>query len=186
MKDFFTIGDAVRTVLEFDPGDDGLAEKSRELTLMLLDETESPFSRDQFKPGHITCTGLVLHPDEPKVLFMHHHKLKRWLLPGGHVEKNDISLEAAAGREAAEETAVELDVTFTPFLAGLDVHGIPGRKKEPFHLHHDLIWCFRATTPRIAKSKEAPDVMWAGDEEWDALGIAKSIRRAITRARSQQ
>ena len=27
---------------------------------MLLEFTPDPFSRDQFTPGHITCTGLVL------------------------------------------------------------------------------------------------------------------------------
>lgn len=185
MKDFFTIGDAVRTVQDFMPGDDGLAEKSRELTLMLLAETESPFSRGQFKPGHITCTALVFHPTEPRVLFMHHHKLKRWLLPGGHVEKDDSSLEAGAAREAEEETKVQLDPTFTSFLAGMDVHGIPGRKKEPFHLHHDLIWCFRAESEQIAVSEEAPAVKWAEDSEWDEMSIACSIRRSIIRARLQ-
>ena len=38
-------------------------EKSRELILALLEFTQAPFSRDQFHPGHITCTAVVLHPD---------------------------------------------------------------------------------------------------------------------------
>ena len=34
-------------------------EKSRELILSLLEFTPAPFSRDQFYPGHITCTAVV-------------------------------------------------------------------------------------------------------------------------------
>src|SRR5271165_1435044 len=102
-----TTDDARSVIEDFDPGMDGLARKSRELILDLLRQTNAPFSRHQFTPGHITCTALVLHPDRspdrPKVLFMHHHRLHRWLLPGGHVEESDASLAAAAAREAAEE-----------------------------------------------------------------------------------
>src|SRR4051812_37789652 len=39
--------------------------KSRELILMLLASTADPFSRHQFHPGHITCTGLVLPHTPP-------------------------------------------------------------------------------------------------------------------------
>src|SRR4051812_12023843 len=99
-----------RAIVEaFDPGPDGLARKSWDLTLDLLRHTEAPFSRHQFTPGHVTCTALVLHPRDSRVLFMHHHRLERWLLPGGHVEEQDASLAAAAGREACEETCVQID-----------------------------------------------------------------------------
>src|SRR5580698_8081277 len=80
-------------------------EKSRELILALLEHTPDPFSRDQFHPGHITCTALVLHPDGQRILLVHHHRLRRWLLPGGHVEASDNTLADAARREAVEETA---------------------------------------------------------------------------------
>jgi 8-oxo-dGTP pyrophosphatase MutT (NUDIX family) len=178
----FSAADALRIVLEFDPGDDGLARKSRELTVDLLRQTASPFSRHQFEPGHITCTALVLHPSEPRVLLMHHHRLRRWLLPGGHVEMSDADLASAARREAREETAVQIDPRFQPALAGVDVHGIPANKGEPFHLHHDLIWCFRAETDCIAETDEAPEVMWATATDCERLGVAQSIRNSIERA----
>ena len=62
------------------------------------------------------------------------------------------------------------------------MHGIPPKHDEPFHLHHDLIWCFHAATEEIAVTTEAPSVMWAGAEDWDRLGAAESIRRSILRA----
>jgi 8-oxo-dGTP pyrophosphatase MutT (NUDIX family) len=181
-----TIEDACRVVESFDFGNDGLALKSRELTLDLLRQTRGPFSRHQFTPGHVTCTALVLHPRESKVLFMYHHRLHRWLLPGGHVEEADASLAEAAAREAGEETLVQIDVGRAALLAGIDVHGIPpkhiaSREAEPFHLHHDLIWCFRALTEEIAITDEAPSVLWAEEADWDRLNVADSIRNSIHR-----
>jgi 8-oxo-dGTP pyrophosphatase MutT (NUDIX family) len=174
--------EALRVVGSFDPGADGLARKSKELVTEFLRHAESAFARDRFQPGHVTCTGLVRHPREAKILFMLHHRLHRWLLPGGHVEESDKSLADAAGREAREETQVVIDGACAPFLAGIDVHGIPPKHDEPFHLHHDLIWCFHAATEEIAVTTEAPSVMWAGAEDWDRLGAAESIRRSILRA----
>jgi len=176
-----TASEACSVIEAFDPGADGLAQKSRELTLDLLRQTTDPFSRHQFTPGHVTCTALVLHPKELKVLFMYHHRLHRWLLPGGHVEESDASLAAAAAREAGEETLVQIDGGRAALLAGIDVHGIPGKKDEPFHLHHDLIWCFRALVEEIATTDEAPSVVWAEDADWDQLNVANSIRNSIRR-----
>lgn len=174
---------ALQIATGFAAGDDGAAEKSRKLTCDLLTHTPEPFSRNQFTPGHITCTALVLHPSEELVLFMHHHRLRRWLLPGGHVEPGDPSLAGAAAREAVEETRVQINPSRQPFLVGIDVHGIPPKDPEPFHLHHDLIWCFRAAAPEIAISDEAPEVRWSADADLDAMGVADSIRCSIARAR---
>jgi 8-oxo-dGTP pyrophosphatase MutT (NUDIX family) len=176
---------ALEIVRGFSPGPDGAAAKSRDLVLDLLNHSPHPFSRHQFEPGHITCTALVRHPSNSSVLFMHHHRLHRWLLPGGHVEPEDPSLAAAAAREALEETFVRIDPSVAPFLAGIDVHGIPPKKKEPFHLHHDLIWCFRALSAEIAVSDEAPQVFWADQSDWERLQIAGSIRQSILRSRAQ-
>ncbi len=110
---------------------------------------------------------------------MHHHRLHRWLLPGGHIEKSDASLADTAAREATEETYVQIDPGTAPFLAGIDVHGIPPKKDEPFHLHHDLIWCFRAVQEAIETTDEAPSVLWAEPADWDRLNIAESIRNSI-------
>jgi 8-oxo-dGTP pyrophosphatase MutT (NUDIX family) len=180
------VRDTLRIVEGFDADADGLAQKSRSLVLDMLTHTAAPFSRTQFTPGHITCTALVLHPREERVLFMHHHRLERWLLPGGHVEEADESLDAAAAREAAEETCIRLDPARAPVLAGIDVHGIPPRKDEPFHLHHDLIWCFRAASDEIAITAEAPRVTWAAEADWDSLGVAESIRQSIRRVRVEK
>jgi 8-oxo-dGTP pyrophosphatase MutT (NUDIX family) len=174
---------AVAIVSRFDAGADGLASKSRELVLGLLQDSPEPFSRHQFEPGHITCTALVIHPSEPRILMMHHHRLHRWLLPGGHLEPEDESLAAAAAREALEETNVQIDPAFEPLLVGIDVHGIPPKRKEPYHLHHDLIWCFRAASHVIERTDEAPQVMWAAVADMETLQVTESIRRSAARSK---
>lgn len=178
--------ETTRAVAAFAPGDDGQAAKSQELVLMLLRHGLKPFSPRQYWPGHITCTALIFHPAQPAVLTMHHHRLRRWLLPGGHVEKQDTSLHSAAAREAVEETCIELDRSVPPFLAGIDVHGIPPKEREPYHLHHDLIWCFRAANDRVKVTTEALDVKWANESDWERLDLTFSIRSSIRRAALRQ
>jgi 8-oxo-dGTP pyrophosphatase MutT (NUDIX family) len=156
-------------------------EKSRELILSLLEFTASPFSRDQFHSGHITCTALVLHPDGRRFLLMHHHRHRRWLLPGGHVEESDVTLAEAARREAIEETEVRIGRGGSTRLVGMDVHGIPARKGEPFHLHHDLIFAFSASSEEFAFTEEAPQVAWCGLEEFNRYQLPLSIARAAGR-----
>jgi len=157
-------------------------EKSRELILSLLQFTPAPFSRDQFHPGHITCTALVLHPNRRRFLLMHHHRHRRWLLPGGHVEASDATLADAARREAIEETYVNIEPGGPARLAGMDVHAIPARKGEPFHLHHDLIFVFEANSEEFVPTEEAPQVAWCGADEFARYGLPSSITRAGARA----
>src|ERR1700742_4275055 len=107
-------------------------EKSVELIISLLQHTNMPFHRDQFHPGHITCSAVVLHPDGKRILLMHHHRHQRWLLPGGHVEVTDAGLADTARRKAIEETAVRIPSKARVQLVGIDVHGIPARRDEPF------------------------------------------------------
>jgi len=158
-------------------------EKSRELILAMLGQTPAPFSRSQFHPGHITCTALVFDPEARRILLVYHHRLHRWLLPGGHVEDDDPSLAETARREAMEETAVAIRPDGSARLSGLDVHGIPPnkKKKEPFHLHHDLIFRFTADSDAIETSEEAPEVAWCALDELAKYDAPSSIVRAAKR-----
>ena len=174
--------DTLQLVNSFAPGDDDLAAKSRELILALLRYTEEPFSRRQFSPGHITCTTVVLTPDYNRALLMFHHRHERWLLPGGHVEEDDVTLAATARREAHEETGVLLEPSTMARLVGMDVHAIPARKREPFHLHHDLIFALAAQSDRFEVTDEAPKIVWCRPVDFDHYGVPPSIARSVLRA----
>jgi 8-oxo-dGTP pyrophosphatase MutT (NUDIX family) len=160
---------------------DGQALKSRELILMLLGRSPQPFSRSQFTPGHITCTGLVLSPEGSRVLLVHHRRLDRWLLPGGHVEPEDAEIPDAARREVIEETSAKLLPDPWPSLISADVHGIPPKGAEPYHLHHDLVFLFRAGAEEVLVSEESRDVVWCAPAEFDRYNVPGNVRRAVGR-----
>jgi 8-oxo-dGTP pyrophosphatase MutT (NUDIX family) len=170
---------AVTRIMEqFQDASDGQTMKSLELIRMLLRCSPDPFSREQFTPGHITSSGLVLAPDARRILIVHHRHLGRWLLPGGHVEPFDATIDAAAAREVLEETGVSVA---NGQFAGADVHGIPPKGHEPYHLHHDLLFSFRAEAETLACSEESHAVAWCGRAELDRYAIPGNVRRAWDR-----
>lgn len=173
--------DILDTIRLFDPLDDGEARKSLDLILALLEHAPDPCSRDHFHPGHITTTGLVLRRDNGSILLVHHARLDRWLLPGGHVEPSDASLAASAAREVLEETGVHVD-SRAP-IVNVDVHPIPPRRDEPLHLHHDLIFAFRANSEVTICSPESRAVIWCKLDELSQYDIPSAIRQALRRAR---
>jgi 8-oxo-dGTP pyrophosphatase MutT (NUDIX family) len=154
---------------------DGGAMKSLELILHLLRYSSDPFSREQFTPGHITATALVLNHPGDSVLLVHHKRLDRWLLPGGHVEPVDATIFDAAIREAVEETSVQLDPAFAPYIAGFDVHGIPSKAKEPYHLHHDILIGLSAAAESISVSPESQAVIWCSLAELARFSLPRNI-----------
>lgn len=172
--------EALRLARAFQEPADGQAMKSIELIVMLLERSPAPFSRDQFTPGHITCSGLVLAPDGERLLLVHHRRLDQWLAPGGHVEPGDSLLVDAARREVIEETGASL--ASDALLASADVHGIPGKGREPYHLHHDLLFRFRATDDLLCVSEESHAVTWCALEDFDRYRVPANIVRAYQRA----
>ncbi len=175
-----TTAEALDLAMNFHPSPED--EKSRELILALLEQTEAPFSRHQFHPGHITCTAMVLHPDCRRILLIRHRRLRRWLLPGGHVEETDVNLAGTARREAMEETAVRIAPASVVRLVGMDVHAIPPHKHEPFHLHHDFIFTMHAESEVLERTEEAPNLVWCALDEFDNYSVHSNIIRATHRA----
>jgi 8-oxo-dGTP pyrophosphatase MutT (NUDIX family) len=117
---------------------DDREEADRCAMLRFAAELERPTSRDQAR-AHFTASALVVDEACERTCLVTHAKLGRLLQPGGHVEPTDISLEAAALREAREETRLELvfhPVAPRPF--DLDIHAIPERPGEPAHFHLDV------------------------------------------------
>ena len=94
--------------------------------------------------GHVTCGALILNA-ERRALHIHHNVLRRWLLPGGHLEPGDTDLRGAALREAYEETGLsDLRPLGDGAPADIDVHRIPANpaRGEPEHWHFDFRYAF--------------------------------------------
>ena len=113
-------------------------ESDRCTMLRLAQELGDPLSRAE-PTAHFTASAFVIDEDGDRVCLVQHVKLQRLLQPGGHVEEGDESLEAAALREAREETQLEVELHPTaPRPFDLDIHRIPDRPNEPSHWHLDV------------------------------------------------
>ena len=150
----------------------------------LLDSADAPASRTTFDPGHLTASAVVRDTDRGKVLLIHHEKLDRWLQPGGHIESGDKSLEAAARREVLEETG--LSDLINHGVIDLDIHGIPARRDEPAHLHHDIRYLFDVENPEAGVTAVAGDgalaLRWVDLADLANLDTDESVARLIRKA----
>ncbi|MGW1122689.1 NUDIX hydrolase, partial [Streptomyces tanashiensis] len=124
-----------------------------------------------YKPceaGHLTSSALVIDPARGRVLLTLHKKLGMWLQMGGHCEEGDATLEAAALREAAEESGIATGLTLLPGgPVRLDRHPIPA----PCHWHLDVQYAALAPADAVAEiSEESLDLRWFAYE--DVAGVA--------------
>jgi 8-oxo-dGTP pyrophosphatase MutT (NUDIX family) len=74
---------------------------------------------------------LVFSPAGDRILIVHHRRLDRWLLPGGHIEPEDAEVWDASRREVLEETGAQLENGGRPRLVGItgEAAGTPRRRR---------------------------------------------------------
>ena len=125
-------------LLQLHISSDDREEADRCTMVRLAQELAEPLSRAE-PSAHFTASAFVVDEAGARTCLVQHVKLDRLLQPGGHVEQSDISLEAAALREAHEETALEVELhPAAPRPFDLDIHEIPERPGEPAHFHLDV------------------------------------------------
>jgi 8-oxo-dGTP pyrophosphatase MutT (NUDIX family) len=156
----------------------------------LLEDTPAPFSRDQYQPGHLTCSACVLDDSAKHVLLLHHARLDRWLQPGGHVEAGDPTPLASALRELHEESGLAAPAPLAGpdglALVDLDVHEIPARGAEPSHLHYDLRYAFAVDDgSALQRSGESHALRWVPIERLGELTDEESVTRLVARTLSR-
>lgn len=143
-------------------------EADRCAMVRLADELDDPLSRREAS-AHFTASAFVVDEMGTRACLVAHAKLERLLQPGGHVEDADLSLEAAALREAREETGLEVELHPTaPRPFDVDIHEIPARGDEPRHWHLDVRYLL------VGKGAPCDGAQWyaigeAGDESVDRL-----------------
>ncbi|MFF8465482.1 NUDIX hydrolase [Streptomyces griseus] len=131
--------------------------------------------------GHVTASALVIDPERERVLLTLHRKLRMWLQMGGHCEERDTTLEAAALREATEESGI----TGLALLPGgpvrLDRHPIPA----PCHWHLDVQYAAVAPPGAAERiSEESLELRWFGYADVPVVADA-SVVRLLEAARSR-
>jgi len=121
-----------------------------------------------------TATIFVVH--DGKVLLIHHRSLNKWLPLGGHIEL-DEDPEAAALREAKEESGLEVELlgerapTTGPGTRALvtprflDIHRITDT-----HEHVGMVYWARPIRGRLALAEtEHHAIRWCSQDDLDSL-----------------
>jgi 8-oxo-dGTP pyrophosphatase MutT (NUDIX family) len=170
----------IRLLTDFRP----IEQDEQEYRVRMLDlaaVANEPFSRYQYKPGHFTASGFIVHPKGDRMLLVHHQRLGIWVQPGGHVEPDDPTVLDAALREIAEETGIVEVVPVSPGLADIDIHVFPETADQPGHLHFDLRFAFVAPDGRVSALDGVIDARWVGLDGLADLGVGRSITRPLTK-----
>jgi 8-oxo-dGTP pyrophosphatase MutT (NUDIX family) len=124
----------------------------------------------------IDFTVVVVVVHEGKVLLVHHRGLNKWLPLGGHIEL-DEDPEAAALREAREESGLEVELlgeraptsgNGTRALIAprfMDIHRI-----SDTHDHIGMIYWARPKNGKLAlAAAEHHEIRWCSSEDFDRL-----------------
>jgi 8-oxo-dGTP pyrophosphatase MutT (NUDIX family) len=135
---------------------------------------------------HFTVAVFVVW--EGKVLLHHHRKLRMWLPPGGHIEKDELPDEAAV-REVWEETGVQVELVGErreDITDPVQLHRPAGVQLEnigPNHQHIDLIYFAKPLSPAEIRDEFTEDkVGWYAPADWGGMRVNAEVRGWCERA----
>lgn len=135
-------------------------------------------------PEHITASYLVFDPPLEHVLLQLHAKGQFWVQFGGHLERTDLSFEAAAVREMTEESgllAVDL-ASRQPF--DIDVQTLSARFGS-CRTHFDLLFAGRThRSSRAELNPESEAIEWFPVDRLPHEAVT-GLHSRILRARQQ-
>ena len=164
----------------------GRAEDARRRTLALLDAGPVAMTRAH-RPGHVTASTLVVDTAS-RILLCLHGRMGLWMQLGGHCETGDAGLEAAALREATEESGLA-GLRLLPGPIDVDVHpvrcrpGDDGPAEPSFHFDVRFVAvCPAGSVEQV--SEESAALGWFAPDALPsplADGVAQQIAPALAR-----
>lgn len=142
--------------------------------------------------GHVTASALLLSDDLSEAVLILHKKYQKWIPPGGHVDANESTHDAAL-REMEEEIGVDRKLLcgFDGLneqhgVIDIDTHAILAnpKKAEGSHFHHDVMhaWIAPRGLEFSIEKKEVDGVQWVPIEtllQGDDLRMKKIAQKVI-------
>ena len=141
--------------------------------------------------GHVVASGYVYAKKEKNFLLVYHKDFKKFIYPGGHIDKEDISPIQAARREVAEETGlvnIQNVSNFEDENVPIDIDTqkieINKRLNLPQHYHFDFRYLFIIDEIQKIKidAEELAEFKWLGIEE---LENNKSFKNVIEKIKNK-
>jgi 8-oxo-dGTP pyrophosphatase MutT (NUDIX family) len=127
-------------------------------------------------PAHLTASALVVDPGRERVLLTLHPKVGAWVPLGGHCELTDVDLQAAALREATEESGID-GLTVDDMPIDLDAHEVGCLPGGGVACHLDVR--FVVTAPADAEPRitaESLDLAW-----WPVAALPEPVTGDLAR-----
>ena len=135
---------------------------------------------------HATASVFLLAPAVTGWQFglIEHPRLRRWMLPGGHVEPDENPAEAAR-REVREETGHDAELLACQFFAApgridqqvitlplwiVEEHVPPEPRQPSAHIHVDFLYAATTRVRTPPATGELP-LRWFGPDRLDGLGL---------------
>lgn len=129
------------------------------------------------RAGHITTSSFVLTYSLDAVLLMHHKKIDKWLLIGGHTDGEGNLLEAAL-KQVRIESGISGIMPVRTSIFDIDAHIVPERKNEPEHWHFDIRFLLKAPkNARYLGNNEAQVLKWVRLDEIHKYSDELSVLR---------
>ena len=141
--------------------------------------------------GHVVASGYVYAKKEKKFLLVYHKDFKKFIYPGGHIDKEDTSPLQAAKREIAEETGltnIQTASNFEDENVPIDIDTqkieINERLNLPQHFHFDFRYVFVIEKIQEIKidANELAEFKWIDIEE---LANNKDFKNVIEKIKNK-
>lgn len=134
-------------------------EQLRQEYLSFLDRVGVAALRRGAGAAHVTASCFVFSADLQATLLCFHRKGRFWVQTGGHIEPEDVSVPAAALREAREESGL-VGLALVPGLLDLDRHELSAGFGA-CRTHWDVGFAALARTDELPRvSAESEEVGW--------------------------
>ena len=125
---------------------------------------EGKTTRDENPISHFCCYFLPYNPATKEIFIIHHKKSGLWLSPGGHIDKDENTMQTL-NREIEEELGIKNKIKekIKPFLLTIASISNP---VQPCKIHFDIWYRFSTDGSEFnVDPKEFHETRWSSIED---------------------